>query len=131
MHSTMVQHGWSLVVWCPHGDECNAALASMHSTPNRQKGVSSFTCLRETQVSTLCFSVLVSCFSLLLSPSALPFNCPLFPQFIHSFVFRCCQQIQRNHGRCTVQPRIVREGVSALWWRPSSPCVHGTPAPNN
>lgn len=45
--------------------------------------------------------------------------------------FRCCQQTQKNHGRCTAQPRIVREGVSAPSWRPNSPCVLGTPAPNS
>lgn len=71
------------------------------------------------------------------SPAHLPLSPPPLPCFLspplHSpfFVLRCCQQTQRNRGRCTVQPRIVRGGVSAPWWRPSSPCVHGTPAPNN
>lgn len=60
--------------------------------------------------------------------------CCLFivsPPLIYAFVFRCCQQTQRSRGRCTVQPRIAREGVSALWWHPSSPCAHEMPVPNN
>lgn len=60
-------------------------------------------------------------------------GCSFFfsPLLLFFFLLRCCRQTQKSHGRCTVRPRIAREGVSAPSWRPSSPCVHGTPAPNS
>lgn len=115
----MVQNGWSLAV-------CSGRTCT--STRHQRPPVFCFF------LSGLFFLLLLllkhRLLTCLFPPPPLP--CFLSPP-LHSpfFVLRCCQQTQRNRGRCTVQPRIVRGGVSAPWWRPSSPCVHGTPAPNN
>ena len=114
----MVQNGWSLAV-CS-GRTCTS---TRHQRPP-----------------VFCFFFCLGCFSssssIIACSPASPLSPPpplfsLSPSPLPLFVLRCCQQTQRNRGRCTVQPRIVRGGVSAPWWRPSSPCVHGTPAPNN
>lgn len=113
----MVQNGWSLAV-------CSGRTCT--STRHQRPPVFFFF------LSGLFFLLLLLLQHRLLTCLSPPLPCFLSPP-LHSpfFVLRCCQQTQRNRGRCTVQPRIVRGGVSAPWWRPSSPCVHGTPAPNN
>lgn len=113
----MVQNGWSLAV-------CSGRTCT--STRHQRPPVFFFF------LSGLFFLLLLLQHRLLTCLFPPPLPCFLSPP-LHSpfFVLRCCQQTQRNRGRCTVQPRIVRGGVSAPWWRPSSPCVHGTPAPNN
>lgn len=114
----MVQNGWSLAV-------CSGRTCT--STRHQRPPVFFFFLSGLFFLLLLLQHRLLTC---LFPPPPLP--CFLSPP-LHSpfFVLRCCQQTQRNRGRCTVQPRIVRGGVSAPWWRPSSPCVHGTPAPNN
>lgn len=124
VHSQMLQNGWSLVVSVVQmGDVENSC--GTKSGPRTLTGDRCHPPPRHPPYFPMSLS------ELFLPLRRLPVSSALIFYFLRVFIPRCCQQTQRNRGRCTVQPRIVRGGVSAPWWRPSSPCVHEMPARNN
>ncbi len=43
----------------------------------------------------------------------------------------CCLPTQRKAGKCTAQPRTVRDGVYVQWWLPSRLCAPVMPGQNS